>query len=51
MFDATARKGLFEGQTTPEFATVVLLAVGLGLGLGLSLLRRRDSPRDGASYF
>jgi hypothetical protein len=41
MFDATARKGLFEERNTPEFATVVVLAAGLGLGIVVRLLRRR----------
>lgn len=45
MFATKPRTGLFEERNTPEFATVVVLAIGLSLGIIVRLLRRRGSPR------
>lgn len=44
MFDLNARKrGVLPERNTPEFLTLVALAVGLGIGIVARLLRRRAS--------
>ena len=41
----TREGGLFGDRSSPEFMTLVTVAVGLGVGIILEVLRRRKNPR------